>query len=155
MSKLLLLFFLFLTLIALTVLVKNRSKEPEVIPRYKKQTHTITIADKKIEVELAQNPEQWQQGLGNRTSLPKDKGMFFLFSKKDYYRFWMKNMRFALDFIWIDQNVVVDLTQNVPEIDQEKIYQPKFPVDRVLEVNAGFVKENQVKIGDHINFVSY
>lgn len=155
MSKLLFIFFLFLALIAFTVLVKDRSGEPEVIPLYEKQTRTITVADKKIEVEIAQSPEQRQQGLGNRTSLPKDQGMLFLFPRKDYYRFWMKDMRFSLDFLWIDQNVIVDLTQNISEIDQKKNYQPKFPVDKVLELNAGFIKENQVKIGDQVNFVSY
>ena len=116
----------------------------------------IQINDKKIEVELAQTPEQQIQGLSDRRKLGDDKGMLFLFTDYKLRSFWMKDMRFAIDIIWIKDNKIADITANVAppknKGDYLKIYQPKEKVDKVLEVNAGFVEGNNVKIGDAVKY---
>jgi len=63
-------------------------------------------------------------------------------------------MYFDIDIVWIDEGRVVDITYgakrpSVAEFNAPKeIYQPQMPVDRVLEVNAGWAKEKGIKVGD-------
>lgn len=110
----------------------------------------------KIPVEVARTPAEAQQGLSGRESLAADKGMLFIFNKPDYYRFWMPNMNFPIDIIWISQNTIAGIHKNVSnQFDpaNPKFYTPPQPVNKVLEVNAGFAQKNNLKVGDPFNFV--
>lgn len=117
----------------------------------------ITINDAKLKVEAADTPEKRKKGLGGRESLATDSGMLFIFPKADKYPFWMKGLKFPLDFIWIKKDEVVDILQNVPgpkegQKDEDlPIYQPVEPIDKVLEVNAGTVERLNIKIGDTVS----
>lgn len=109
----------------------------------------------KIPIEIAQTETEVQKGLSDRVSLAADKGMLFIFKKPDYYRFWMPNMNFPIDIIWIDQNKIVGIHESVSnQFDPKnpKFYTPSQPADRVLEVNAGFAQKNKIKTSDQINF---
>ncbi len=123
----------------------------------------LEIAENFIDVELAATPEQWQRGLSGRLSLGRGQGMLFDMRSSDNRRpgFWMKDMKFPLDFIWIDKGRVVDITADVlassPDAltagaadRQLKIYYPSRDVDMVLEVNAGWSTANKIKIGDEV-----
>ena len=73
------------------------------------------------------------------------------------YNFWMKDMNFPLDFLWLNEKKVIDLTENVPApIDKDltnlTLYQPSEPVNEVIELNAGMVKELGIKIGDTLKY---
>ena len=71
--------------------------------------------------------------------------MLFIFEKPGVYGFWMKNMVIPVDIIFIDENKkVVHIEERVQpcENDPCKIYRPKSPVKYVLEVKAGFIREN-------------
>jgi len=111
-----------------------------------------------INIELAISEAEKEQGLGDRSSLPKNAGMLFLYQNKDKYGFWMKGMRFPLDFIWIDGNIIVDLSQNIPAptSPREEPYtlSPSRQVDKVLEVNAGTIQSLGIKIGDTVKFTN-
>jgi uncharacterized membrane protein (UPF0127 family) len=69
----------------------------------------------------------------------------------------MKDMKFALDFIWVNNGKVVQIDANIPAPDintpdnQLKLYKSKFPVDSVLEVNAGFALKSNIKVGDKVS----
>ena len=86
------------------------------------------------------------KGLSGRASLPPDYGMIFLYEDKDIPEFWMKDVLFPLDIIWIDDGVIIDIHENVPPPNpntpdnQLELYSPKQPITMVLEVNAGVVK---------------
>lgn len=121
---------------------------------HQETTPSLTINQTKINLEIAQTPEELMLGLGNRPSLPKNKGMLFIMPQKAIHTFWMKNTLFPLDIIWIDQNKIVDIT---PQIAVEKdpsnpkyIYSPSSPVKYVLEVNAGFTQKNNIHINDQV-----
>lgn len=104
-----------------------------------------------IQLELAVTPAEKERGLGYRDSLATDSGMLFVYQNKDRYGFWMKGMKFPLDFIWIDGNRVVELTENVA-LDAPA-FAPRVPVDKVLEVNAGTIEQLGVRTGDIIHFI--
>ena len=114
----------------------------------------IKINDATYLLEIADTAQLQQQGLSDRASLPIDHGMLFVFPQKSRQAFWMKDMHFALDMIWIDEDTIVDITENVPAPlspnDKLPIYQPKVAVDKVLEINAGEVKRNRIYVGQVI-----
>ena len=89
-----------------------------------------------------------------RGGLADNRGMLFLFPQENFYPFWMKNMRFPLDIIWIDKDKrIVDIKTDVPTCNQT--CESLTPGDKalyVLEVNAGFAKKNEIKIGDRVSF---
>lgn len=116
----------------------------------------VTIGQTSILVEEAITPQEKVLGLGGREYLAQDHGMLFRFATPEKPTFWMKNMRFALDFIWINNEKVVDLTEKVsaPNIgvtdEQLPTIIPNVESDVLIEVNAGFVEYNKIKIGDEI-----
>lgn len=107
-----------------------------------------------IKAELADTLEKRQAGLMFRESLDENRGMLFVFEQEGVYSFWMKNMNFPLDLIWIGQDdKVVDVKCNAlpcnelcPSIIVENL------AKYVLEVNAGFVRKNSIKKGDQVYF---
>jgi len=114
----------------------------------------LFISDSKILVEVADIPAEQSQGLSGRSSLPENQGMLFIFSQSDFRHFWMKGMQFPLDFVWISNRQIVEISQNI----QPKDYQPpdtltpKEKIDMVLEINAGLVQKLNIKVGDKIIF---
>lgn len=114
---------------------------------------SLTIAGKtQVCLEIVETPEDIGHGLSGHDPMPDNQGMLFIFQNSGRYAFWMKEMRFPLDFIWIANDTVVDLTENVPVPTSEPLplYRPRDPVNRVLEVNAGFVGRHGVKTGDKV-----
>lgn len=118
---------------------------------------TLLVGDTPVRAEVARTPEQMERGLGFRDSLPDDAGMLFVFNFPSRFQFWMRGMRFALDFIWIDgDGTVREVTADVPPEpgvpDQElRRYQPAYDVTYVLEVNAGFAARHGIAPGDHVD----
>lgn len=111
-------------------------------------------------VELAQEPAVWRQGLSGRASLPSDTGMLFISANKEKrnFVFWMKDMNFPIDLLWIDGDTVVALEKNmaVPSAntsDQDlKTYVAPVVVDKVFEINAGLIDQYGIKVGDKITY---
>jgi len=109
-----------------------------------------------VAVEIADTPAKHIQGLSKHSPLSENQGMLFIFNKKSVQKFWMKDMLFPLDIIWIDDNRIVKIDAKLaPEGEKPKnIYSPDIPVNYVLEVPAGFCEKNQVKTGDKV-FYNY
>ena len=107
-----------------------------------------------IQTEVVATDKARQRGLMFRKSMPQDRGMFFIFEQEALLSFWMKNTRFPLDIIWIDQNKnIVDIYEYaLPCKDVCKTITPQAHAQFVLEVNAGFAKRHGINIGDSLNF---
>jgi uncharacterized membrane protein (UPF0127 family) len=99
---------------------------------------------------LAQTSQEQSIGLAKYKSLAKDQGMIFLFDRQDYYSFWMKDMKFPIDIIFISGNKVVDVFGKVPIAPDENlpVYTTKTKADKVLEINAGLAGKYGIKTGD-------
>lgn len=135
----------------------NPNKTPDVpfFPSPTKFT-TLVINNQEIKAEVSDTPEKRKQGLGGRTSLGETEGMLFIFEKVDKYPFWMKGLSFPLDFVWIREDKVVEILENIlpPTKDQKDadlpIYSSRVEVDKVLELNGGNIKRLDIKVGDTI-----
>lgn len=117
----------------------------------KTEIASLKINNAEFQVEIAQTAGQMKRGLSGRDSLCSNCGMLFVYSDYQVRHFWMKGMNFPLDFIWISGKEIVGLAQNVPITDESgavKTLNSFRPVNRVLEVPAGWISQNSVKIGD-------
>lgn len=113
----------------------------------------VFINDTEVLVEIVDTPEAIQKGLSGRPSLDADRGMLFMFSEAKIYKFWMPDMHFPIDIIWISGDRVADIDENVSnEFDPQNpmFYFPSRPVQTVLELNAGFARKHNIKIGDNV-----
>lgn len=110
----------------------------------------VEINGKNIPVIIAQSPQDKEKGLSSFVSLDFDKGMLFVYDNYAPRTFWMKGMKFPIDIIWIVDNKVVGVEQNIsPEQGPDfSLYSSQGPVNLVLEVNAGFSKANNIQVGD-------
>ena len=109
---------------------------------------TMEIGNAQVKAELALTPDTQSKGLSGRPTLHDGEGMLFVYTKPDYYSFWMPGMNFPLDIIWFNQDfVVVDITENVtPESFPQK-YTSSIPAQFVLEVPSGYAIKNNIKVG--------
>lgn len=99
-------------------------------------------------LEVAVDATQHAKGLGGRESLPHDAGMLFVFDMPGAYCFWMKDMQFAIDIIWLDDTYkVVHLEQNVSPKTHPSSFCPTQQARYVLELNAGEAKRSGISQG--------
>ncbi|MBI2609866.1 DUF192 domain-containing protein [Candidatus Giovannonibacteria bacterium] len=141
-------------------LFSNKSNETDAYSEEEKNDTSpfVIIQEKKIYVEIVREDVEVKKGLSGRASLEDDHGMLFIFPKLDVYRFWMPDMHFPIDIIWIENGKIIGAEKNVsPEFDpsRPRFYTSPAPVQYVLEVNAGFVEKNGIKTGNSISFYNF
>ena len=114
---------------------------------------TITIGEKTIRVAVASNVIDRSQGLSGTDSLPEDEGMLFIFNEEAMQYFWMKDMNYPLDIIWIGSDKTVkSISQDLDPTSYPETFSSTVPVQYVLEVPAGFVRVHKVKEGAVVAF---
>jgi YVTN family beta-propeller protein len=127
-------------------------RKPDIeIVRTEDNNNSSVIA--RVFVEVPDDQEEFMRGLMFRQHLPWNAGMLFAFNDEYPRTFWMKNTLIPLDMIFVDSDSkIVDIIENVPpcKLDECPTYPSKEPAQHVLEVNAGFVQDKGVKIGDHL-----
>ena len=99
-------------------------------------------------VEIADTMLAQARGLSGRESLAENSGMLFVFKSPSMQSFWMKDMQFPLDFVWIAEGKVIGITENVPFEPATATQSPPAPADMVLELPAGAVQRDGIRVGD-------
>ncbi len=115
----------------------------------------ILLKNETIKVEIADTQYLRERGLSYRTDLCKECGMLFLFKSYKNYAFWMKDMNFPLDIIYLKDNKVVEIFKSVPLTTGDKITQiyPQNEANMVLELNSGWSDSHNLEIGDNIDIL--
>lgn len=104
-----------------------------------------------IRVELATTTAARAQGLSGRAPLPPGEGLLFVFPRDGQYSFWMKDMRFSIDMLWIAADgTVVDMRENVAPETYPSSFTPRAPARFVLELSAGHARSSGISIGARI-----
>lgn len=112
---------------------------------------TLTIGGQTLYVSIADTSELRERGLGGRTGLSADEGMFFVFQKDDIYPFWMKDMRFAIDIVWIAHDgAVIYIEHNLSPDTYPQVFASDKPARYVLELPSGYAASHQIKVGDNV-----
>jgi uncharacterized protein len=117
---------------------------------------TVTAKNTTLVVDLALTPDQQSRGLSGREKMSENQGMLFVMHSPARYGFWMKEMKFPLDILWLDtKGVAVYLKQNLQPcltILNCPTYTPDTDSLYVLETVAGFSQRHAITKGTQFNF---
>lgn len=121
--------------------------------KFKKQS-TLSINNISFKAEVVTTDQAKATGLSKYKKIDNDFVMVFPFETPDYYSFWMKDMKFSIDIIYVLKNRIVQIFPNVPypknENDALQVIEPKEKSDTVLEINGGLSQKYKFKKGDLI-----
>jgi hypothetical protein len=111
-----------------------------------------TVNDHVFRTEVALFPWELEKGLGQRDSLEENQGMLFVFPSSGKPVFWMKDMKFPLDVLWIKGETIVEISENVPLFTQGEVtvIKPEQEIDKVMEIKTGTVSRYGIKTGDKV-----
>ncbi len=117
------------------------------------ETSSMVINGKVINVFIADDEVSRRKGLSILDRIKDNEAMLFIFDDIDYHNFWMKDMKFSIDIIWLDDNkkVIYEKKYARPS-DYPSIYEPDVKSLYVLEFRYNFIDENNIKIGDSLYF---
>jgi len=106
-----------------------------------------------VSVRLAQTPQEREHGLSGTISLPEGEGMLFFFDTAGFPAFWMKDMTYPIDIIWLSSDwKVVDITHTLPPESYPATVAPQFSTQYVLEVPSGFARTHHITVGQSVSF---
>ena len=112
------------------------------------QEVSLTFPDGAFHYEIVTTPAAQERGLGGRKEIPDNYGMLFVFSSKDRYGFWMKDMLTSIDIVWLnDDGTIMNIDANVDPSTYPTPYYPPEPVKYVLETRAGYAMAHEWKAG--------
>lgn len=124
-----------------------------VVDKIVRSDVTVLMPKGALQVEVANTRASRELGLSGREKMGDNEGLLFVFDEPGRYGFWMKDMKFALDIIWINQNgVVVDIERKVtPEsYNEKKTFINKSEAIYVLEINAGLSEKFGLYLGSKV-----
>lgn len=111
----------------------------------------VAIGNQVYQLEIVKSEAARQRGLSGRPSLPANTGMRFVFDTPDRYTFWMDNMRFPIDMVFLSDGVIVNIANNVPypktSNETPAVVRPLQTFNEVLELPAGDADKLGLKIG--------
>ncbi len=117
---------------------------------FKKELDSLV---KQLDVEFAESDYETQTGLMYRKGMEDNQAMLFIFPEVAMHSFYMKNTAFALDIIFIDENLKIASFQKNAQPFNETGLSSKVPIKYVLEVNAGLAEKWLLEVGDTIEFI--
>ena len=134
--------------LCLAVIAGKAGAAPGVVP--------LTLPSGKVlQVEVMVKDEDRAMGLMFRPSLPLDRGMLFVFESTEFHGFWMKNCKFPIDMVWLDDDrKIVHVSETVPPCkgDPCPTYSPLRKARYVVELNAGQARREKAAVGATLNF---
>jgi hypothetical protein len=127
-----------LLVLVISIFILNRNNKDFVVT---KKNNDITYI-------IVNTPESRTLGLSGRESLPEDTAMLFVFDKPGIYKFWMKDMNFPIDIIWLDENKkIIHIEENIAPETYPASFGPEKDSLYVLEANAGFASKKGLQVG--------
>lgn len=144
---------LFFGICTLLVLNKDnrdiKENKVSIVPDY----IFLQVNNFELKVEVADTQSKRELGLSGHSLLKENEGMLFIFDEEGNYPFWMKDMLFNIDMIWLDADKKIVLIKHdaKPESFPES-FGGEVKAKYVLEVISGFSKRHNLKIGDTLEF---
>jgi uncharacterized protein len=132
--------------------IKSNTSEKKVIIHQNLNDGSYLYIENKgirFKTRVAESESTRAAGLSGVIALPDDEAVLFVFEKPGFYSFWMKDMLFPLDILWLDQNFkVVEIKRNISPASYPETFNSPLPAKYVLEINAGLSERFNFQIGD-------
>ena len=125
---------------------------------FEKQGELVFTTDEgdslaKIDIEFADTNDKRTLGLMFREKMGANEGMLFIFPFEEPQSFWMVNTILSLDIIFVNsKREIVKIHKNTTPYSRQS-YPSEDPSIFVVEVNAGFTNEHNIKEGDKIFWI--
>jgi len=155
--------FVLLTIVFFAGAMKSISKDGTIFLGNKNYKKTSNISESitetaflvtetgKIALEIADTESKRIRGLSGRERLADGVGMLFIFPISGIYSFWMKDMNFPIDIIWLDETFkIVHIEANVEPNTFPKSFAPTLPSRYVVELNAGVASFKNLVVGQSL-----
>jgi uncharacterized membrane protein (UPF0127 family) len=143
----------------------GQPEDKEQVPPLDEEVRSATNGYRQVNVEvnglvliadIAATDEQKVKGLSVKDNLEENEAMLFVFDNEAQHLFWMKNMKFPIDIIWIDSDKrVVHIEHNLQPCSSELLcpgYKPVSDSLYVLETVAGFAERHGITKGTPVDF---
>jgi uncharacterized membrane protein (UPF0127 family) len=132
--------------------VSNSSFTPAdeaVIAQWYAPLFPMSIGSTSLMVSVADTLETRMQGLSGTPYLPTGVGKLFIFEESSRWGFWMKDMNYAIDIIWIDtEGSVIHIEERIAPETFPQSFTPPLPARYVVEVPGGYVEQVGIVLGD-------
>ncbi len=112
--------------------------------------HLMNINGSLTFIQVRKDAPGWAKGLSGRKEICNQCGMLFLFPEEEEQIFWMKDMQFDIDIIWVRKGKIVQINHHVSHKTPLKKIKSMQPVDRVLELPAGRAHFLGLRSGDEL-----
>ncbi len=158
MKKLIFVTIILIVSIFLAVRTQSNSLPSSFFPKFNSNPSstkpTATIDGHTFQIEIAKSAQDKEAGLTKYNSIKEDFGMYFPFDREGIYPFWMKNMKFPIDILFLNNNKIINIEENAQPVSSNSeivpTYAPQNPSNAVLEISAGLSKKYGFKIGDEL-----
>lgn len=125
----------------------------KIVPTINIPSPTVEAPLGRINIEIASTSASREQGLSGRTSLPPDAGMLFVFENPGVYGFWMKDMSFPIDIVWITEaKTVAGVTSRLSPETYPNVFGSPLAILYVLELNSGGADKYGIATGTKLVF---
>ena len=122
-------------------------------PAEPEKTAEVALGGASFRVSVAYTPTLRARGLSGARGLSSDEGMLFVFDSPGRYAFWMKDMLFPIDIVWISEaGEVVGVEKNVRPDSYPRTFSPPADILFALEIPAGAAEENGITPGLRMRF---
>lgn len=118
------------------------------------KTTIVEIKRVAVKAEVADTDAKRFRGLSGRRGLDEDHGMIFIFDEYQRPGFVMRKMKFSIDILWVNDDKIIDISENLlpPKPDEDlRSYYPVSDVNYVIEVPAYFTEKYNIMIGDKVS----
>ncbi|MDQ4066497.1 MAG: DUF192 domain-containing protein [Thermoproteota archaeon] len=116
----------------------------------------VTMNGLVLVADIAATDEQRTKGLSVKDRLGENEAMLFVFDNEAEHTFWMKNMKFPIDIIWLDSDkTIVHIEHNLQPCSFELLcptYKPNVESLYVLETVGGFAEKHDIVKGTMVEF---
>lgn len=125
-----------------------------IMPNLPSAATRLKLGDGIFHARLALNDEARQKGLSETSSLGADQALLMAFPESDKWSIWMKDMKYAIDIVWLNENKeVVYIVKNAdPEGSDKVSFTPRDKSKYVIELPAGTVSGKSIQTGAKAEF---
>lgn len=139
--------------VVVLALIFGLSQEPDGCAESYRADKMIYLSREKISAEVADSADEQQRGLSDRACIGANQGMLFEFPRPGYYNFWMKDMQFPIDIVWMDDKKrVVEVAAKVQPSTFPDTFAATESSQYVLELAAGRAAELGITPGVVLEF---
>jgi uncharacterized membrane protein (UPF0127 family) len=120
----------------------------EVIAQWYAPLVPLTLGDQSLEASIADTDSERERGLSDTPYLPTGVVKLFVFDTPGPWSFWMKDMNYPIDIIWLDENkTIIYIEPSLTPETYPQSFTSTTPAKYVIETPAGFTESAHIIVG--------